>query len=61
MLVGPGLSALVGKLLSLFVVSRKNGPGWLTFNTLEFRKGDPVSFFGTMEQFSARSRSMAMM
>jgi hypothetical protein len=36
------------------VVSTKDGPGWITFNTLAFRKGGPVSFFGRMSIFSSK-------
>jgi hypothetical protein len=43
-----------GDAVADFVVSRKDGPGWMTFNTLEFRKGGPVSFFGRMAIFSSQ-------
>jgi len=36
------------------VVSTKDGPGWITFNTIAFRKGGPVSFFGRMAIFSSQ-------
>jgi hypothetical protein len=48
-----------GDAVADFVVSKKGGPGWCTFNTLEFRKGGPVSFFGRMA-ISVRSRSTMM-
>jgi hypothetical protein len=35
-------------------VSTKDGPGWITFNTLAFRKGGPVSFFGRVAIFSQK-------
>jgi hypothetical protein len=41
-----------GDAMADFVVSRKDGPGWMTFNTLEFRKGGPISFFGRMAIFN---------
>jgi hypothetical protein len=46
-----------GDAVAVLVVSRKDGPGWLTFNTLEFRKGGPVSFFGRMAIFSQQPLS----
>ena len=49
-----------GRAVADFVVSTKDGPGWCTFNTLAFRKGGPVSFFGVRIAISARNRSMMM-
>ena len=39
-----------------FIVSTKDGPGWMTFNTVGFRKGGPVSFFGRMAIFNQQLR-----
>jgi hypothetical protein len=43
-----------GRAVADSVVSTKDGPGWITFNTLAFRKGGPVSFFGRMSIFSSK-------
>jgi hypothetical protein len=43
-----------GRAVADFVVSTKDGPGWITFNTLAFRKGGPVSFFGRVAIFSQK-------
>jgi hypothetical protein len=43
-----------GDAVADFVVSSKDGRGFVTFNTLSFRKGGPVSFFGRMAIFSSQ-------
>lgn len=45
-----------GRAVCDFLVSTKDGPGWLTFNTVSFRKGGPVSFFGRMSIFNPQPR-----
>jgi hypothetical protein len=45
-----------GRGVADFIVSTKDGPGWMTFNTLGFRKGGPVSFFGRMAIFNQQPR-----
>jgi len=43
-----------GRAVADSVVSTKDGPGSISFNTLAFRKGGPVSFFGRMAIFSQK-------
>src|ERR1051325_11570111 len=43
-----------GRAVADSMASTKGGPGWITFNTLAFRKGGPVSFFGRMAIFSQK-------
>jgi hypothetical protein len=43
-----------GRAVADFIVSMKDGLGWITFNTVGFRKGGPVSFFGRMAIFSGQ-------
>jgi hypothetical protein len=45
-----------GRAVADFIVSTKDGPGWISFNTVGFRKGGPVSFFGRMAIFSGQPR-----
>jgi hypothetical protein len=46
-----------GDAVADFTVSTRDGPGWAHFNTVGFRKGGPVSFFGRMAIFSQQPLS----
>jgi hypothetical protein len=43
-----------GRAVADFIVSTKDGAGWMTFNTAGFRKGGPVSFFGRLAIFGGQ-------
>jgi hypothetical protein len=46
------LIATNGRAVADFSVSTNDGPGWMVFNTIGFKKGGPVTVFARMALFS---------